>query len=56
MSELIGKNFHPVLASTAYDSTDTSKRLGVVCLAARDVLLKFVKKDADLSHYSGPVS
>jgi hypothetical protein len=56
MSELIGKNFHPVLASEEYNSTDTSKRLEVVCRAARDVLLKFVKKDVDLSSYSGPVS
>jgi hypothetical protein len=56
MSELIGKKFRPVLASEKYNSSDTSKRLEVVCRAARDVLLKFVKKDADLSNYSGPVS
>ena len=56
MSELIGKNFRPVLASEEYNSADTSKRLVVVCRAARDVLLKFVKKDVDLSSYSGPVS
>jgi hypothetical protein len=56
MSELIGKNFRPVLASEEYNSADTSKRLVVVCHAAQDVLLKFVKKDVDLSSYSGPVS
>jgi len=55
MSELLGRNFQPILASTDFDESDASKRLAVVCRAARDVLLKFVKKDADLSHYAGPI-
>ena len=56
MSELLGRNFQPVLASPDFDESDASKRLAVICRAARDVLLKFVKKDADLSPYAGPVS
>jgi len=55
MSELLGKNFRPVVASAAYKDDDVSKRLVVVCRAARDVLLKFVKKDADLTPYPGPI-
>jgi len=55
MSDNLGKSFRPSTVNDNQDVSHLAKRLKVVCVASREVLMKFVKKDVNLKNYPGAI-